>query len=141
MGLEIEQGSRLLELKPYAIGGVVTDRTVEPGQVNDVTADLGGDLSDFTMLGSRRGYAIVAAESFEASVIEFDLEAGVSGTPLITSPLLLSDIEATEEGRLWVVDRDCFDPGLRVFDVAKNEEITAEPIYPGLTPFTLDFIR
>lgn len=104
-------------------------------------ADLGGDLSDFTMLGSRRGYAIVAAESFEASVIEFDLEAGVSGTPLITSPLLLSDIEATEEGRLWVVDRDCFDPGLRVFDVAKNEEITAEPIYPGLTPFTLDFIR
>lgn len=104
-------------------------------------ADLGGDLSDFTMLGSSRGYAIVAAESFEASVIEFDLASGVSGGPLITSQQLLSDIEVTEDGHLWLADRDCFDPGLRVFDVATNQEITAEPIYPGLTPFTLDFIR
>jgi len=104
-------------------------------------ADLGGDLSDFTMLGSSRGYAIVAAESFEASVIEFDLASGVSGGPLITSQQLLSDIEVTEDGHLWLADRDCFDPGLRVFDVATNQEIMAEPIYPGLTPFTLDFIR
>jgi len=104
-------------------------------------ADLGGDLSDFAMLGSRRGYAIVAGENFEASVVEFDLETGVVGEPLITSPLLLSDVEVTENGRLWVADRDCFDPGLRVFDVGGNAEITSEPIYPGLTPFTLDFIR
>ena len=104
-------------------------------------ADLGGDLSDFAMLGSRRGYAIVAGENFEASVVEFDLDTGVVGEPLITSPLLLSDVEATEDGRLWVADRDCFDPGLRVFDVGESTEITAEPIYPGLTPFTLDFIR
>jgi hypothetical protein len=60
---------------------------------------------------------------------------------LITSPLLLSDIEVTDDGHLWVADRDCIDPGLRVFDVGDNTEITAEPIYPGLTPFTLDFIR
>ena len=104
-------------------------------------ADLGGDLSDFAMVGSRRGYAIVAAANFEASVVEFDLDTGIEGEPLITSPLLLSDIEVTENGQLWVADRDCFDPGLRVFDVGDNTEITAEPIYPGLTPFTLDFIR
>jgi len=104
-------------------------------------ADLGGDLGDFAILGSRRGYAIVAAENFEASVIEFDLETGPTGAPLVTSPLLLSDLEVTEDGRLWVVDRDCFDPGVRVFDVGGNDEITPQPIYPGLTPFTLDFIR
>ena len=104
-------------------------------------ADLGGDLGDFAMVGSRRGYAIVAAENFEASVVEFDLDAGIEGEALITSPLLLSDVEVTEDGQLWVVDRNCFDPGLRVFDVGGNDEITTEPIYPGLTPFNLDFIR
>jgi hypothetical protein len=104
-------------------------------------ADLGGDLGDFAMVGSRRGYAIVAAANFEASVVEFDLDAGIGAAPLITSPLLLSDIEVTNDGHLWVADRDCIDPGLRVFDVGDNTEITAEPIYPGLTPFTLDFIR
>jgi DNA-binding beta-propeller fold protein YncE len=104
-------------------------------------ADLGGDLGDFAMVGSRRGYAIVAAENFEASVVEFDLDAGIEGPPLMTSPLLISDVEVTEDGHLWVVDRDCFDPGLRVFDLGGNSEITSQPIYPGLTPFTLDFIR
>jgi len=104
-------------------------------------ADLGGDLGDFAMLGSRRGYAIVAGASYEATVVEFDLDTGIEGDPLITSPLLLSDLEVTEEGRLWVVDRDCFNPGLRVFDVGSGAEITSEPVYPGLTPFTLDFLR
>jgi len=104
-------------------------------------ADLGGDLGDFAMVGSNRGYAIVAAENFEASVVEIDLDSGVRGEPLITSPLLLSDVEVTENGRLWVADRDCFDPGLRVFDVSDHREVTAEPIYPGLTPFTFDFVR
>jgi hypothetical protein len=104
-------------------------------------ADLGGDLGDFAMAGSSRGYAIVAAQNFVASVVEFDLDSGSVGETLVTSPLLLSDLEITESGRLWVVDRDCFDPGVRVFDVASDAEITTEPIYPGLTPFTLDFIR
>jgi hypothetical protein len=104
-------------------------------------ADLGGDLGDFSMVGSRRGYAIVAGPSYEATVVEFDLDTGIEGKPLVTSPLLLSDLEVTEDGRLWVVDRDCFDPGLRVFDIGSNDEITAEPVYPGLTPFTLDFLR
>lgn len=103
--------------------------------------ELGGDLMDFVMLGSERGYAIVADESFVARVVEIDLQSGVIGAPLVTSSQNLSDVEATADGKLWVVDRDCFDPGLRVFAVGTHTELTTEPIYPGLTPFNIDFAR
>lgn len=103
-------------------------------------ADLGGDLLDFAMVGSRRGYAIVADGLFVAHVVEIDLDAGIVGEPLLTSSQNISDLEATPDGKLWVVDRDCFDPGVRVFSIATRAELTPEPIYPGLTPFTLDFL-
>lgn len=103
--------------------------------------DLGGDLVDFAMLGSSRGFAIVADENFVASIVEFDFDRGVIGSPLLSSSQNLSDIEVLEDGTLWVLDRNCFDPGLRAFRANDREEITAEPIYPGLTPFTLDFVR
>jgi hypothetical protein len=38
-----------------------------------------------------------------------------------------------------VVDRNCFDPGLRVFSIGSGDEITTAPIYPGLTPLSIDF--
>jgi hypothetical protein len=103
--------------------------------------ELGGDLMDFTMLGSRRGFAVVADASFEASVVEFDVDRGVLADALLTSAQNLSDVEALADGTLWVVDRNCFDPGIRVFRVSDAAEITSEPVYPGLTPFTLDFVR
>jgi hypothetical protein len=103
-------------------------------------ADLGGDLMDFAMLGTRRGFAVVADAGLVAAVVEFDLETGIIGAPLLSSSQNLSDIEVLEDGTLWVVDRNCFDPGLRAFRVSGGE-ITTEPIYPGLTPFTLDFVR
>ena len=102
--------------------------------------DLGGDLLDFAMAGSRRAYAIVADASFVARVLELDLDSGVVGNPLLASSQNVSDLEITEDGKLWVVDRNCFDPGLRVFSIADRDEITDAPVYPGLTPFTIDFV-
>ena len=46
----------------------------------------------------------------------------------------------TESGRLWLADRDCSDPGLRVFSLADNGETTTAPLYPGLSPFSLTFL-
>jgi hypothetical protein len=102
--------------------------------------DLGGDLLDFAVVGSRRAYAIVADETFVAHVVELDLEAGIVGEPILSSSQNVSDLEATPDGKLWIVDRDCFDPGVRVFSIASRAELTLAPIYPGLTPFTIDFI-
>ena len=43
-GLQVPSGSRNLEVKPYALAGVSTDRTVTPMLSNDRTGRVGGDL-------------------------------------------------------------------------------------------------
>jgi hypothetical protein len=43
-GLQVPSGSRNLELKPYALAGLTTDRTVTPILSNDGTGRIGGDL-------------------------------------------------------------------------------------------------
>jgi hypothetical protein len=104
-------------------------------------AEFGGDLTDFVLVGSRRGYAIVAGENFVASLVEFDLLTKTVSPALTTSPQLLADIEVTESGLLWLADRHCSNPGFRVFDLRNNAETTSRPIYPGLTPFNFTFAR
>ena len=44
VGLEAPSGSRNIELKPYALGGVATDNTVTPRQINDGTTRAGADV-------------------------------------------------------------------------------------------------
>lgn len=102
-------------------------------------AQLGGDLTDFVIVGSRRAYAIVAGEGFIASLVEVDLEAARVVDVLATSEFSFSDIELDESGLLCLADRDPFDPGVRCWDIAANRELTQAPVYPGLSPFNLAF--
>ncbi|MBT8403385.1 MAG: carbohydrate binding family 9 domain-containing protein [Gemmatimonadetes bacterium] len=44
VGLELPSAGNNLELKPYAIGGLTTNRLVDPAVSNDVTGDIGLDL-------------------------------------------------------------------------------------------------
>ncbi len=115
-------------------GGLVSEGLVIDG------GGLGGDLTDLVLVGSSRAYAIVAGDDFENSLVEVDLGQGTIVDTLARSDYLFSDIELTEDGRLWLADRDCSDPGLRVFSIADNSETTAEPVYPGLSPFSLAFL-
>ncbi|MFQ5478701.1 MAG: hypothetical protein ACE5E4_08800 [Candidatus Binatia bacterium] len=103
-------------------------------------ADLGGDITDFVMLGTARGYALVAGDDFDVALVEFDVDSASVTAVLARSELLFSDIEITEDGRLWLADRNCFNPGMRVFSVSDNREISTEPIFPGLEPFTEVFL-
>jgi hypothetical protein len=103
-------------------------------------ADLGGDLTDFLPVGTRRGFAVVADEDFFATVIEIDLITGRKIGAIMASEQEISDIELTQDGALWIADRNCFDPGIRVFQlgaVQSASEVTTKPIYPGLSPFTI----
>lgn len=43
VGVEIPKGSRNVEIKPYALGGALTDRAAEPPRANDFLRDIGGD--------------------------------------------------------------------------------------------------
>jgi hypothetical protein len=44
VGLEVPSGTRVIELKPYALSGLASDTTVTPRLSNDVTKRIGGDL-------------------------------------------------------------------------------------------------
>lgn len=44
VGLDLPPAGNNLELKPYGIGGVSTDRVSVPGVTNDVTGDIGLDI-------------------------------------------------------------------------------------------------
>jgi hypothetical protein len=44
VGLDLPSAGKNLELKPYAISSVTTDRLRTPALLNDPTADVGGDL-------------------------------------------------------------------------------------------------
>ena len=44
VGLQVPSGTRVIELKPYALSGVATDTTVTPPLSNDATNRIGGDL-------------------------------------------------------------------------------------------------
>jgi hypothetical protein len=87
-----------------------------------------------------RRIAVVADEDFFATVIEIDLITGRKIGAIMASEQEISDIELTQDGALWIADRNCFDPGIRVFQlgaVQSASEVTTKPIYPGLSPFTI----
>lgn len=104
---------------------------------------LGGDLFDLVVLGRNKAYAIVADINGNR-VIALDPERGLVTAELVSSVELITDIEVTEHGELWVAFREhttTQEPGLRIFSVADNRELTEDPIFPGSLPFTLTFTR
>ena len=104
-------------------------------------ADLGGDLTDLVVVGKDRAYAIVATADFDVQLVEIDLATRTRGDVLLENDSQMSDVELSESGELWVADRDCRNPGVRIFSIADNDEVTTKPIYPGLGPFSLEFLR
>lgn len=119
---------------------VVNPSTLMSEGVVATGAQLGGDLTDFVVAGSRRIFAIVADGDFHASVVEFDTVKRTVVSTLATSEQLLSDIELRQRGHVWLADRKCNDPGARVFAIAAMRgasELTDAPIFPGLTPFNV----
>jgi DNA-binding beta-propeller fold protein YncE len=104
-------------------------------------ADLGGDPTDLVVVGSSRAYAIVATADNHVQLVEINLAAHERVALLAENETQMSDVEMTEDGELWLADRECPNPGVRVFSIADNDELTTEPIYPGLGPFSLEFLR
>jgi hypothetical protein len=106
-------------------------------------ADLHADIFDFVVAGSARIFAIVADETSN-SVIDIDLATHTTKV-LLSSKALITDIEMTETGELWVAYRGetLFDlPGLRIFRVLDDFELTAAPAKPiilGQAPFSIAF--
>jgi Domain of unknown function (DUF5916) len=79
VGLDLPPASRNLELKPYAISRLTTDRIVEPPLSNDFDPDLGGDVkvgvtanltADFTV---NTDFAQVEIDEQQVNLTRFSL--------------------------------------------------------------------
>lgn len=107
--------------------------------------DIDADLYDFVVVGTRRAFAIVA-DAVSNSVVELDLKTRTVKKTLLSSTGLITDIEMTDRGELWVAYRgdpemDPPDPpGIRIFRVSDDTELTTTPLGIGQPPFTLSFL-
>jgi DNA-binding beta-propeller fold protein YncE len=114
-------------------------------------ADIDQNIFDFVVVGTDRAFAIVANLDSN-SVVELAIgpkpaDRKIEHT-LLSSTALITDIEMTERGELWVAYRgETFQdpPGIRIFDVGTSAgasiETTSAPIVLGQAPFTLAFVE
>jgi hypothetical protein len=107
---------------------------------------LGGDLVDAVIAAEDRGFAVIGetiGSAGNSRVVGFDPQAGTKTADLIVAETFdhLS-LELSPAGdELWVPDRRPDSPGIRIFDVATNSEITTAPIDVGLPPFVICFVE
>lgn len=120
-------------------------------------ADIQANIFDFVIAGTARAFAIVVDDTpspaavasnsvilVSNSVVEISLVTRSVTKTLLTSTALITDIEMTETGQLWVAYRGESvedPPGIRIFDVrAEPFEITASRTTLAQPPFTLAFV-
>ena len=100
----------------------------------------GGDIMDVEIDRGTHGYAIMNDASFNTVLISFDAASGMkTGTLYAPGGYVLLDIEVSPWRELFVSDRTPTLPGIRVYDVFSNEEITTAPIDVGLPPSDITF--
>ena len=109
--------------------GFIFQETAAQGDVTDVEIDLG-----------IRGFAIVMDANFFTLLVSFDAATGVK-TQTLYEPgaYVLQDIEISPFKELFLADRTPTQPGIRVYDVFTNDEITTTPLDVCLPPFDICF--
>jgi len=106
-----------------------------------VTEDaLGGTITDFVVVGPRKGYAIVIDESLRNLVVSFDLQTGVQIARVFASRQFLADVTVAPDGTVWLADRALPRPGIRLFDPVTDAQLTRGVIDTGLPPFSIGFL-
>jgi hypothetical protein len=111
-------------------------------------ADIHANIYDFVIVGTKRALAIIA-DNESNSVVEIDLAKRSIARTLLSSTALITDIEMTEQGELWIAYRGetKADPaGLRIFRIgpagaAGDTETTEGPFKIGQAPVTLAFVE
>lgn len=114
-------------------------------------ADVAANIFDFVIVGTDRAFAIIADDKSN-SVVDVQLSTRSIRKVLLSSTALITDIEMTELGELWVAYRGeskSDRAGIRIFSVMGDDpeltttddaQPTPKPIALGQAPFTLAFI-
>jgi DNA-binding beta-propeller fold protein YncE len=102
--------------------------------------ETGGDVTDFEIVSEDKGYVIISDASFNNVLLTFNTQTGDT-TAAVYSPggYVLTDIEQAPSGELFLTDRTPVNPGIRIYDIVTDSEITSNPIDVGLPPFDIAF--
>lgn len=100
-------------------------------------AALGGDITDFEIVSSTKGFAIIADANFANALVTFNPSTGqrlatVFGPVNIFLPHLA--INSRNELYLTVRDLRTTTPGLRIFDTVTDRDLTGGPLNVGQLP-------
>ncbi len=103
-------------------------------------AEAGGDINDVAVFSATTGYAVVTDASFNNLLVRFDPSTGELTDTLYTPDgYVLSDIEISPGGELFLCDRTATNPGIRIYNAVTGLETTEDPIDVGLPPFDITF--
>lgn len=125
----VDGGLEYINASTYTAEGVLVTEEALGG-------NLGGAFGAFDMINGTEGYAIVADALWTTHVVRFDLAAGTADIVISGSGYDHADVLVLD-GELILADRNYIDPGIRVFDVTDDSEITGNPVSTGLPPFCL----
>jgi hypothetical protein len=97
---------------------------------------LGGDITDVIVVGDDLGYATVSEAGMDL-LVRFDPGTGVvEDEPVLEGDgFTLLQMQLTADGRLLVVDRDLYEPGLVVLDAASGAFLAHVSV--GMAPFSV----
>ena len=100
----------------------------------------GGDILDVEIVSPTKGYAVIADADFYTVLIRFNPATGMK-TGILYDPddWVLDDTECAPTGVLFLADRTPTNPGIRLYDVTSDVEITSSPIDVGLPPSDITF--
>lgn len=109
-------------------------------------ADLGGDLVDAVVVDENRGYAVIGVDQgggeMTTRLVRFDPTTGQPAATLAEADAYDHSFLALSPDRsqLWVTDRHRTEPGVRIYSVEDDRELTDGPIDVGLPPFMVCFV-
>jgi hypothetical protein len=103
---------------------------------------LGGSITDFVLVSAIKGYAIVfvAGDPPRNALVAFDPSRGTLTRRLLVRDENLPDIALAPDGTLWLADQSLPAPGIRIFDVTADRQVTGRAIDVGLPPFAMAFL-
>lgn len=103
--------------------------------------ELDADLLDFAIVDDDLAWALVNDAFFNTCLLRFSPSTRtVIETVVCTNGFVLSDLELSLDGRVFVSDRTASAPGIRIYD-ANSAELLAGPIGVGLPPFDLVLVE
>jgi hypothetical protein len=103
-------------------------------------ATAGGDINDVEIVAPDKGYVIISDATFNSVLLSFNPSTGaVINTMYVPGDFVLSDVELAPTGELFLGDRTPTNPGIRLYDIQTDAELTTNPIDVGLPPFDIAF--